>query len=152
MGSRRRASSARLRLVNGRTILKFQLSLLAALLLNACANLFMKVGMKGLHASGGVLRDGVWFGLFKVLSTPVLVIGLFCFAANAACYMYALQSPALKISLAYPIMVGGGFAVIALVARFHPLLAERLDWSQWMGVGFVLFGIILIASRSQNVP
>ena len=63
--------------------------------------------------------------------------------------MYALQSKALKISLAYPIMVGGGFALIAVVAYVHPALAERLTWGQMAGVALVLIGIVLIASQIE---
>jgi multidrug transporter EmrE-like cation transporter len=63
--------------------------------------------------------------------------------------MYALQSRALKISIAYPIMVGGGFALIALVAYFHPTLAERLSWGQWLGVAFVMLGIGLIVAQTD---
>ena len=73
-----------------------------------------------------------------------------CFALNAVCYMYALQSPALKISLAYPIMVGGGFALIALVARFHPALKESLTMGQYVGVALVLAGVIVIAYQSES--
>ena len=78
------------------------------------------------------------------------MVGLFCFGINAAFYMYALQSKDLKISVAYPIMVGGGYAVIALVARLHPALAESLSWGQIAGVGLVFVGIILIHTGFKN--
>lgn len=130
--------------------MKYVVALLAALILNAAANLLMKIGMKPIHESGGVLKDGVVGAMKAVLSSPTLVIGLTCFALNAALYMYALQSKALKISIAYPIMVGGGFALIALVAHFHPALAERMTWGQKAGVGLVLLGIILIATQSAE--
>ena len=128
--------------------MKYVVALIAALVLNACANLLMKAGMKTIEKSGGVLRDGIAAGVKTVLTSPILVIGLSCFAINAFLYMYALQSKSLKISLAYPIMVGGGYALIALVARFHPALNERLTWGQVGGVALVLIGIVLIASQS----
>lgn len=127
--------------------MKYLLALVIALLFNATANLLMKVGMKSVAESGGALRDGVIGAIKSVGTSATLVVGLICFALNAAFYMYALQSKALKISVAYPIMVGGGFALIALVARFHPALRERLAWDQWLGVGLVLVGIVLIAWR-----
>ena len=86
-------------------------------------------------------------GIKAVATSVPLVIGLGCFALNAAFYMYALQSKALKISVAYPVMVGGGFALIAVAARFHPSLAERLTWGQMAGVALVLLGVVLIAFR-----
>jgi multidrug transporter EmrE-like cation transporter len=107
----------------------------------------MKIGMQTVQSSGGLLKTGVGGAVRTVLTNPVLVIGLACFALNAAFYMYALQSKALKISVAYPIMVGGGFALIALAARLHPALSERLTWGQWAGVAFVLLGIMLIAAN-----
>lgn len=130
--------------------MKYVLALIAALVLNACANLLMKAGMTTIEKSGGVLRDGMAAGVKTVLTSPILVIGLSCFAINAFLYMYALQSKSLKISLAYPIMVGGGYALIALVARFHPALNERLTWGQIGGVALVLIGIVLIAAQGDT--
>ena len=130
--------------------MKYALALIAALLLNAAANLLMKVGMKSVAASGGVLKDGAIAAVTTVATSSPLVIGLVCFVLNAAFYMYALQSKALKISIAYPIMVGGGYALIALVARYHPALGERLTWGQALGVGLVLVGIVLIAAQTDG--
>jgi len=128
--------------------MKYIAALAMALLLNATANLLMKVGMKSVEASGGVLRDGPIGAIRTVLTSVPLLVGLTCFGLNAAFYMYALQSKALKISIAYPIMVGGGFALIAVAARLHPALAERMTGAQWAGVGLVMIGIVLIASQS----
>ena len=132
--------------------MRYVLVLFVALVLNACANLLMKVGMKPVAASGGLFKDGAAPALKTVLTSLPLIVGLICFALNAVFYMYALQSKSLKISLAYPIMVGGGFALIALVARFHPSLAERLTWGQIVGIAFVLIGVVLIAAQSERVP
>ena len=127
--------------------MSYGIALVAALLLNAVANLLMKIGMQTVAASGGVLKDGVAGAVKTIVTSVPLVIGLTCFALNAALYMYALQSKALKISIAYPIMVGGGFALIAVTAYFHPALRERLAWDQWLGVALVLVGIGLIELR-----
>lgn len=132
--------------------MKYVVSLLVALVLNACANLLMKVGMKAPQEAGGILKDGLPAALRTVLSSTTLMIGLACFALNAAFYMYALQSRALKISLAYPIMVGGGFALIAVMAYFHPALAERLTARQLVGVVLVFVGILLIVSQLEGAP
>lgn len=130
--------------------MKYVLALIVALVLNATANLLMKGGMKSVAASGGILKDGIAAGVVTVLTSSTLMIGLVCFALNAAFYMYALQSKALKISIAYPIMVGGGYALIAIVARLHPALSERLTWGQAIGVALVLIGIVLIAAQTQS--
>ncbi len=130
--------------------MRFWLALFAALTFNAAANVLMKIGMQSVESSGGLLRHGIAGAGRIVLTSAPLAIGLALFALNAACYMYALQSRALKISIAYPIMVGGGFAMIAVSARFHPALAERLTWSQWAGVALVLCGILLIAANIKS--
>lgn len=125
------------------------LALVIALVLNAAANLLIKIGMTRVAANGGLLADGVVGAIVKVVASPVLVIGLTCFGLNAACYMFALQSRALKISLAYPIMVGGGFAIIAVVG--YVWLGERLTALQSLGVGLVLAGAFLIAVQTETV-
>ena len=123
------------------------LALGLALLLNAAANLLMKTGMNKIHSQGGLLRDGPAGAVYSVLTSPVLVIGLTCFALNACFYMFALQSRALKISIAYPAMVGGGYAIIATVGYF--LLGERLNGAQLAGVALILVGVVLIAAQTD---
>jgi len=130
--------------------MKYVLALAVALVLNAGANVLMKLGMKPVDAAGGFLRDGLAGALRTVFGSTVLLTGLACFALNAFFYMYALQSRALKISLAYPIMVGGGYALIAVVARLHPALSERLTGPQMLGVALVLVGIVLIAAQPDG--
>jgi small multidrug resistance pump len=125
--------------------MKYVIALCAALVLNAAANLMMKVGSAGAAASGGFLKDGPLGAVRTLLGSPVLLTGLVCFGLNAFLYMFALQSKTLKISLAYPVMVGGGFAIIAVTAYFWPSLRERLAPGQWLGVALVLAGVILIA-------
>lgn len=131
--------------------MRYVLALGVALTLNATANLLMKIGMKGASASGDVLRNGFVDAVRTVGTSAPLMIGLLCFVLNAAFYMYALQSRALKISIAYPIMVGGGYALIVVIARIHPALLERLTWGQMIGVAMVLLGIVLIAVQTEPV-
>lgn len=130
--------------------MRYVFALFIALVLNATANLLMKAGMRPIHEAGGVLRDGLAAGIRTVITSGTLLLGLVCFAINAAFYMYALQSKALKISIAYPIMVGGGFALIAIVARLHPAFSETLTWGQKIGIALVFLGIILIASQTES--
>ncbi|MCP4251355.1 MAG: hypothetical protein GY778_30330 [bacterium] len=130
--------------------MKYVVALLLALTLNAGANLMMKAGMTRVAAGGGLLAQGPMGAVRAVLGSPILVIGLACFALNAACYMFALQSPTLKISLAYPVMVGGGYAIIAIVAYF--VLGERMNSAQWLGVALVLAGVVVIAVGTSTGP
>ena len=128
--------------------MKYLIALVAALLLNASANLMMKAGMIRVQEGGGLLAGGLPAAVRTVLTSPVLMVGLVCFALNAACYMFALQSQALKISLAYPVMVGGGYAIIATIAYFW--LDERMTVGQWVGVVLILAGVLTIAVRTPT--
>ncbi len=130
--------------------MKYIVALIAALSLNAAANLMMKAGMTRVEAAGGLLKDGLPGALRAVATSPILVVGLTCFALNAAFYMFALQSPTLKISLAYPVMVGGGYAIIASVA--YLVLGDRMTAGQWIGVALVLTGVLIIAIRTPALP
>ena len=123
--------------------MNYVLALAGALILNAVANLSMKVGANA--QSGGLMAGGIVGAVKTILTSPVLLGGLICFGLNAGLYMYALQSPRLKISIAYPIMVGGGFAIIALTAALLPSLRERLTPGQWVGVAMILTGVIIVA-------
>jgi multidrug transporter EmrE-like cation transporter len=123
---------------------KYAIALVVALLLNSAANLMIKFGMRGLDEAlaGAGLLDGGVAGLVKLLLRNwLLLVGLLCFAANVVFYAFALQK--LPISIAYPIMTVCGFAIIVTVAGF--LLKERLTLWQWVGVGAILVGVLLVA-------
>ena len=115
-------------------------ALILALVLNASANLMLKFHARYMKPEdlqfSGV--HSLW-GLF--VRNWLLWLGLFCFATNVLFYRFALGK--IRISLAYPIMVGGGFVIIAVIAWRY--LAEALSLTQWAGVGLILAGIVLVA-------
>lgn len=121
------------------------IALIVAMCLNALANLLVKIGAQKMEASGGMLGGGAAEGLKRFVTNPTILLGLIFFGTNVVLYIYALQGRTLKITVAYPIMVGGGFAIIAVAARFHPVLAERLSIGQWLGVVLVMVGIFMLA-------
>ncbi|MBI5535702.1 MAG: hypothetical protein HY898_23425 [Deltaproteobacteria bacterium] len=123
---------------------KYAIALVVALLLNASANLMIKFGMRAidLELQGAGILSGGGLGLIKLLLRHwVLLLGLGCFAANVVFYAFALQK--LPISVAYPIMVTTGFAIIVIVAG--SMLKERLSVIQWVGVAAILIGVTLVA-------
>lgn len=123
---------------------KYVVALVVALLLNAAANLMIKFGMARMDAelAGAGLLDGGIVGLIRiVLRHWILLVGLCCFAANVVFYAFALQK--LPISVAYPVMVASGFAIIVIVAGL--ILRERLSVVQWVGVAAILIGVALVA-------
>ncbi len=126
----------------------YAIALALAVVLNASANLLMKFGVKAINKSSGMLSANNPLSVIKTLmSSPLILVGLFCFATNVILYSYALQK--FKVSIAYPIMVGAGFGIIVLIARFSGL-NERLQLSQWIGVAMIFTGVILISVTMQN--
>ena len=66
-------------------------------------------------------------------------------AVDTFFYTYALWG--IKISIAYPAMVGGGFVIIAVVAWLY--LGETLATGQWVGIVFIMAGVYLVARQMQ---
>ncbi len=128
--------------------MKHVIALVLALTLNAAANLMMKVGSGRFSTSGLNAEPGLRSLTATLSQNWVLILGLLCFAVNVVFYAYALRAPFLPVSVAYPIMVGGGFAIIALVAWWF--LGERMSALQWAGVVMILLGVFLVAREVQT--
>jgi len=114
-----------------------QLLLLSALVLNAAANVLMKYSA----AHARVAPETA--GLAEKLAArfhPAFVVGLVLFAANVFAYQASLRS--LKLSLAYPIMVSGGYLLILVASWF--LFQERLGLVQYFGVGLIVAGLWMV--------
>ncbi len=122
----------------------YWIALGAALIMNATANLMMKFGMERYKAAGVSPGQGVAAVVAALASNWVLLLGLGLFAANVVLYTFALKG--LPISVAYPIMVTLGFAIIVVVAGWR--LHERLSPVQWLGVALILGGVWLVGSRA----
>jgi multidrug transporter EmrE-like cation transporter len=130
---------------NGAAKMKYWIALALALTLNATANLMMKFGVRRYDEARAQLEPGLVPLTVCLLTNWVLVVGLMCFAVNVAFYTYSLSG--LRISIAYPIMVSGGFAIIAIVARKY--LGDELSYGQWAGIALILVGVFLVA-RGTN--
>ncbi|MBN1346177.1 MAG: EamA family transporter [Phycisphaerae bacterium] len=126
--------------------MRYFVALVAALLLNATANLMMKFGVVRFKTAGVSLADGIWPALAALLTNWVLILGLACFAMNVVLYTYALTK--LPISIAYPIMVTVGFAIIVVVAGLY--LNEHPTKLQWIGVVLILVGVWLVAWQAKS--
>jgi multidrug transporter EmrE-like cation transporter len=125
-------------------MLKYVVALVVALVLNAFANLMIRFGMHAVdqELGGAGAFDGGLVGLIRLLIRHwVVLLGLACFAANVVFYAFALQK--MPISIAYPVMVTGGFVIIVVVAGI--ILKERLTPIQWLGVVAILVGVTLVA-------
>jgi len=123
------------------------LALTGAVILNATANLLLKFASRDLNLGEGLLAQG-WPNAVKTLILcPKFTAGLILFALNVVLYFYALGR--FKVSLAYPIMVGAGFAIIVTVAAFSGL-NERLSALQWFGVAMILCGVVAVSVSANQ--
>jgi multidrug transporter EmrE-like cation transporter len=128
---------------------KHVVALVIALLLNAGANLMLKFGMHAINVEldgAGILSQGPMGAVKLLLRHWTVLAGLAAFALNVVFYGFALQK--LQISVAYPVMVTVGFAIIAAVAGWR--LGESLSMVQWVGVGAILLGVTLVASDAAR--
>jgi multidrug transporter EmrE-like cation transporter len=114
--------------------------LLIALLLNAAANVFMKVGSR---TEVPVPADASLLARALTFMNVATVIGVVLFAANVLVYRKALDR--LDVSLAYPIMVSGGMIIIAVAAALLPVLHERISMVRIAGMVVTAIGVWIVA-------
>lgn len=93
-----------------------------------------------LSLSSNAENLGLIEGILRALSVPWLYMALCVYGCATIFWLYILQR--IPLSLAYP------FSALAMV--IVPVIAvwvfgERLNWSYWLGVVFIFFGIIIIA-------
>lgn len=113
--------------------------ILAGVLLNAAAQLFLKSGTNTL----GVISfsSAGWFGqAVRVGTNPHIIGGMFCYAFSLIVWIMALSR--VPVSIAYP-MLSIGYVVSAVAAYF--LFGETLDVARWTGIGFIIIGVFLVS-------
>ncbi len=79
--------------------------------------------------------------LLSLLFSPWFIAGLCVYGVNVVLFTKALEK--LPVSQAYPVFSGLGFALIALAGNYF--FGERFAFQQWVGLGFILCGIIIIS-------
>jgi multidrug transporter EmrE-like cation transporter len=113
--------------------------LFSALLMNSLANVLIKIGAK-FPAAPDVNSNFVQ-KFFIFLNLPTILAMVF-FALNIFVYRKALEG--IQLSVAYPIMAGGGLFLVTLVSFMHPLLREKTNFIHIIGLVFIMLGIILV--------
>jgi multidrug transporter EmrE-like cation transporter len=93
--------------------------------------LFKKVG---LSIQGQPLLDG----LLTTARQPTLYAALFLYGLSTALWIWILSR--VPLAVAYP-WVAVGVAIVPILGWW--LFGERLNLTFWMGVAFILVGIIL---------
>ncbi|MDP7636796.1 MAG: hypothetical protein QF577_04520 [Phycisphaerae bacterium] len=116
------------------------LPLAIALVLNATANIMMKVGAQ---MAGPLATDASLLAKVSNFLNAATVVALALFAANIIAYRKALDS--LDISVAYPIMVSLGLVLVTFAAVTLPILSERVTVRQLGGMVLIAAGVWLVA-------
>ena len=113
--------------------------LLTGVLLNAAAQLLLKAGTNVL----GVLsltRDNWPDMLARMATQGHFIAGVFLYAVSVVVWIFGLSR--VPVSVAYP-MLSLGYVVNAIAA--HYLFGEAVTVTRWLGIGFIVLGVWLVA-------
>jgi drug/metabolite transporter (DMT)-like permease len=113
--------------------------LMAGVVLNATAQLLLKAGTNAL----GVItfdRDN-WSGLaWRMVTEYHFIAGMACYVVSVVVWIIGLSR--VPVSMAYPLL-SVGYVLNAIAA--HYLLGEAVTLSRWLGIGFIVAGVWLVA-------
>jgi len=107
-----------------------------AIILNALANILMKVAMRTQVKTTGIIKMTTQF-----FTNPVLFLGIFSFALALVAYCYVLSR--LNLSIAYPLMTSLGFLIVILASWLF--LGEAITRIQMIGFAFIIAGVWMVA-------
>ena len=107
-----------------------------SIVLNALANILMKVGALKPKDANGVLDVFV-----NMATNPIIISGIICFALGLAAYNYVLVK--INLSVAYPINTSLGFVLVVLVSWLF--LKETITPVQIGGIGLIIVGVFMVA-------
>jgi len=111
--------------------------LFAGVLLNAGAQLLLKAGTNAI----GVIGTEDWARQFgRAALEPHIAAGLGCYVVSVAVWLVGLSR--VPVSVAYP-MLSLGYVLNAVAA--HYLLGESVTFARWLGLGFIVVGVWLVA-------
>jgi undecaprenyl phosphate-alpha-L-ara4N flippase subunit ArnE len=105
-----------------------------AVLFEAAGQLAFKYGAESAHAD--VSKWGPFRRLWRNRSVAV---GIVCFVAQTVLWTMALRL--LDVSIAFPAS-SLSFVFVALLSKFW--LQEQVGLERWIGLGFILGGVVLI--------
>lgn len=113
--------------------------LVIGVLLNASAQLLLKAGTNVLGVI--TLTRENWLGQFgRMALEPHLLGGIVCYGVSVVVWIIGLSR--VPVSIAYP-MLSLGYIVNAIAA--HYLFGESVTLARWLGIGFIIIGVWLVA-------
>ena len=113
--------------------------LMTGVLLNAGAQLLLKAGTNVLGVI--TLTRETWLDTFWRMGTQgYFVVGVACYMVSLVVWIMGLSR--VPVSVAYP-MLSLGYIINAVAA--HYLFGETVSMSRWLGIGFIVLGVWLVA-------
>jgi multidrug transporter EmrE-like cation transporter len=115
------------------------LLLMTGVLLNAGAQLLLKAGTNVL----GVItltRDNCVETFAKMATQGYFVLGAACYGVSVVVWILGLSR--VPVSVAYPLL-SVGYIINAIAA--HYLFGESVTLARWLGIGFIVVGVWLVA-------
>ena len=113
--------------------------LMAGVLLNAAAQLFLKAGTNRIGEFAFTFDNVMPIGM-KIASSPFILAGLSCYVVSVVAWILGLSR--VPVSVAYP-MLSVGYIVNAFAAYF--LFGESITAQKLIGIGFIIVGVFLVA-------
>jgi multidrug transporter EmrE-like cation transporter len=113
--------------------------LMAGVLLNAGAQLLLKAGT---NRTGVITltRENWPETLLRMATQGHFVLGAACYVLSLFVWIVGLSR--VPVSVAYPLL-SVGYVVNAIAA--HYLFGEALTVTRWLGIGFIVVGVWLVA-------
>jgi len=113
-------------------LLSISIAVGGQILLKLGMNRIGPVSFSSIGAVGSLLAD-----IFK---SPMVLIGLFCYAISAVIWLVVIS--AVDLSFAYP-FIGLTYVFILIVSRF--ILKEDVNPLRWAGAAIITVGVVVIS-------
>lgn len=114
--------------------------ILASVSMGVSGQICLKAGMDRVGVlSASSIGSGIQ-AAFRVLTTPLVFVGLAFYALGAVFWLMVLAE--LDLSLAYP-MLALTYVLIPLAAQF--ILGEQVPALRWVGIGIIFIGVAVVS-------
>ena len=121
----------------------YTVSLVVALVCCAATNLMIKAGVVAIEAQRQGGAELSMLGTVKAaVCSPWIIAGVISGGVNLIAYVIALKK--FPVSLAYPILVSVGYAII--IGGAAVWFSEKLTVWQWVGVIIIMVGVWVVAA------
>lgn len=119
--------------------MKTILLILLSITLAIAGQMFLKVGMDRI---GRVEANALVSSLLRMATSPVIIVGLFCYATSAVLWMIVLSH--VPLSYAYPFL---GLTYVAMLFVTKYAFMESIPPWRWAGTLLIFIGVLVSAKK-----